>query len=109
AWPSSDWIAALSERGVPAFLALAAFVVLLLGSALAARYSFSRTPGERLAALAGGGVVLIAALEGAFDAVQLLPTPTIVVWGAAGALVAAGAERSAIVPPLGRRLLLAAS
>jgi hypothetical protein len=53
--------------------------------------------------------VLIAALEGAFDAVQLLPTPTIVVWGAAGALVAAGAERSAVVPPLGRRLLLAAS
>jgi hypothetical protein len=109
AWPSSDWVAALSERGVPAFLALAAFVALVLGSALAARYSLARAPGERLAALAGGGVVLIAALEGGFDAVQLLPTPMIVVWGAAGALVAAGAERGAVVPPLGRRLLLATS
>jgi hypothetical protein len=62
AWPSSDWVAALSERGVPAFLALVAFVALVLGSALAARYSLVRAAsGLRLA---GGGVVLIAALEG---------------------------------------------
>ena len=54
-WPSSDWVAALSERGVPAFLALVAFVVLLLGGALKTRYDSARSPDERLAALAGGG------------------------------------------------------
>ena len=86
-WPSSDWVAALSERGAPAFLALLAFVLMLLRGALTARYDAAREPHERLAALAGGGVVLIAALEGAFDAVLLLPTPSIVVWAAAGALL----------------------
>lgn len=106
-WPSSDWVAALSERGVAAFLALVAFVALLLGAALKARYDAARSPDERFAALAGGGVVLIAALEGGFDAVTLLPTPLIVVMAAAGALIAAG------VPPVEaprltlRRLVLA--
>jgi O-antigen ligase len=91
-WPSSDWVAAISERGVAAFLALVAFVVLLLGGALKARYDATRSPDERFAALAGGGVVLIAALEGGFDAVLLLPTPTIVMMAAAGALIASGSE-----------------
>ena len=105
-WPSSDWVAALSERGTAAFFALAAFVVLLLGGALKTRYDPARTPEERLAAVAGGGVVLIAAIEGCFDAVLLLPAPVIVVWGAAGALLAAGTERRAVVPSPGRRLIL---
>ena len=86
-WPSSDWVGALSERGVAAFLALVAFVVLLLGSALKTRYDSARSPDERLAAITGGGVVLIAAIAGGFDAVLLLPTPSIVVWAAAGALL----------------------
>lgn len=105
-WPSSDWVAALSERGVAAFLALAAFVVLLLGGALKARYDVARSPNERLAALAGGGIVLIAALEGVFDAVLLLPTPLIVVLAAAGALIAPGPERRAFSLTPGRKLLL---
>ncbi len=104
-WPSSDWVAALSERGVAAFLAFVAFVVLLLGAALKTRYDSARSPTERLAAIAGGGVVLIAALEGAFDAVLLLPTPLIVVSAAAGALIAPGAERRAISATVGRKLL----
>jgi O-antigen ligase len=108
-WPSSDWVAALSERGVAAFLALAAFVVFLLGGALRTRYDPAAPPHDRLAAIAGGGVVLIAAIEGTFDAVLLLPTPAIVVWAAAGALIAAGTERRTLSPSSGRRLLLGCS
>ena len=105
-WPSSDWIAALSERGPAAFMALAAFIVLLVGGALKVRYDATYSPRERLAALVGGGIVLIAALEGAFDAVLLLPTPLIVVSAAAGALLAPGAEREAFSPKPGRKALL---
>ncbi len=106
-WPSSDWVAALSERGVLAFLALVAFVVMLLKGALTARYDAGREPHERLAALAGGGIVLIAALEGAFDAVLLLPTPSIVVWAAAGALLTSDSESSDAPRLSARRLVLA--
>jgi O-antigen ligase len=104
-WPSSDWVAALSERGVAALLAKLAFVVLLLGGALKARYDTALSPNERLAALAGGGVVFIATLEGCFDAVLLLPTPAMVVWAAAGALLPAGPERRIVLPSAPRRLL----
>jgi O-antigen ligase len=108
-WPSSDWVAALSERGVPAFLALAAFMLMLLMGALTARYDPGREPHERLAALAGGGVVLIAALEGAFDAVLLLPAPSIVVWAAAGALLTSDSESSDAPRLNARRLVLASA
>jgi hypothetical protein len=107
-WPSSDWVAALSERGLAAFLALAAFVALLLGGALKQRYDSGSSPEARLAALAGGGILFVAAIEGMFDAVLLLPTPAIVVWAAAGALIAPGPERDAAIPTPGRRIVLAA-
>jgi O-antigen ligase len=105
-WPSSDWVAAVSERGWDALIAFAAFVVLLLGSAVRARYDSALSPERRLAAVAGGGVVLIAALEGAFDAVLLLPTPTIVAMAAAGALIlpSTGSRVVSIRPT--RKLLL---
>jgi hypothetical protein len=106
-WPSSDWVAALSERGVMAFLALVAFVMMLLMGALTARYDPGREPHERLAALAGGAIVLMAALEGAFDAVLLLPTPSIVVWAAAGALLTPDSAGSDAPRLTARRLLLA--
>jgi hypothetical protein len=108
-WPSSDWIAAISERGLAGFIALALFVAMLLGRALKQRYDSSSSPEQRLAALAGGGVLFIAVVEGLFDAVLLLPTPAIIVWAAAGALIAPGPERDAAVPTPGRRILLAAS
>jgi O-antigen ligase len=108
-WPSSDWVAALSERGVAAFLSLVAFVAFLLGGALKARYDATRSPDERFAALAGGGVVLIATLEGGFDAVTLLSTPMIVVMASAGALITAGSEMMEHPRLTPRRLLLIGS
>jgi O-antigen ligase len=106
-WPSSDWVAALAERGPLALAVRTAFIVLLLGAGLRARYDATRSPNDRLVAVAGSGVLLIAALEGGFDAVLLLPAPAIVVWGAAGALLGAGFERHAVPLSPARRLKLA--
>lgn len=89
-WPSSDWIAAVSERGVFAAAALGAFVLLLLRSAWRGWRNLELSARDRLAALAGGSVVLIGAVEGAFDAVALLAFPSVILWGSAGALIPRG-------------------
>lgn len=70
-WPSSDWIAFISERG------LAAAIVLLL--ALAAIAFSSREP----AVLA---IIAAAVVAGLFDAVLLLAVPAFLMWTAIGAL-----------------------
>lgn len=86
-WPSSDWVAAVAERGVPAALALVTLSLLLLWQAWLGWRDPLGSASERLAALAGGSVVLIAAIEGMFDAVSLLALPSVIVFGAAGALI----------------------
>ncbi len=90
-WPSSDWVATLSERGVVALLAWASLVAVLLLTALRVRYDAGVSAQVRLAAIAGASVVMIAAIEGAFDAVLLLPINALVVMVVAGAMVPAGA------------------
>ncbi len=74
-WPSSDWAAFVSERGV---LATACLALALL--ALAA---------SRGAPLALTATILTVAVVGCFDAVLLLPTPTLLVWATLGALAPA--------------------
>lgn len=86
-WPSSDWMAQVSERGIPALLALMASVALLLGGAVVVRYDESRSPTARLAAVTGTAALTVAVIEGGFDAVLLLPAPALIVWAAAGALL----------------------
>jgi O-antigen ligase len=80
-WPSSDWVAILSERGPIAFTLL---VLAFLGIALDALRRFRGDEGlvatALLATLAG------AVVAGAFDAVLLLALPTFLVWTALGAL-----------------------
>jgi len=106
-WPSSDWVAALSERGAPGALALGMAALLLLGSAWRARRDPSLTSDERLAALAGGSVLFIAVVEGAFDAVLLLAAPALLVWPAVGALVpAARLAREVEVTAVWRRVAI---
>ena len=83
-WPSSDWMAVLSERGIVAVVA-----ILLLGLALAWRgVTAVRAGGDR--ALSGAallGLLAAAAVQGIFDAVLLLPTPVLYVAIVAAALL----------------------
>lgn len=83
-WPSSDWMAVLSERGVVALAAIA-----LLGLALGWRgVAAVRAGGER--ALNGAALLaLLAAIAmiGVFDALMLLPTPLLFAAIAIGALL----------------------
>ena len=92
-WPSSDWVAAISERGVPAFMALVLLVLALLWHGWRGWSDAVFSSRERIGALAGASVVLIGAIQGLFDAVTLLALPAIVLWGTAGALVPPGPDR----------------
>lgn len=78
-WPSSDWVAFVSERGPVAAILLA---LSFLGIAFRAFKSDDKLAGAALlATLVAAGVV------GMFDAVLLLPLPAFITWTAAGALM----------------------
>ncbi|HNW44998.1 MAG TPA: O-antigen ligase family protein [Elusimicrobiales bacterium] len=84
-WPSSDWMAILSERGAPA---LAALLLALLWLLLAA---WRRTAGAAGADEYREGLTLAATLLGTFtvacfDAVLLLPASSFMAWAILGAL-----------------------
>jgi hypothetical protein len=63
---------------------------------------------ERLRAVAGVAVVVVVAVEGAFDAVLLLATPTLIFWGAMGALLPPPPTAATVPLSKGRRALLGA-
>ena len=84
-WPSSDWMALASERG---FVALA--LLLLVGGSIALG-AWARIRREPPTVPALGDLTIVATLialgvVGAFDAVLLLPTPTLFAWTTLGAL-----------------------
>jgi len=84
-WPSSDWVAMLSERG------LIAVLLLLAGFAAMGVTAMRRLrhPDPALArrAIALLGVLAATIVTGAFDAVLLLAPPAILVWASAGLLL----------------------
>ena len=84
-WPSSDWVAFVSERGIPAALLLAlAFGAIALGGLR--RVVRARDAEEGLAGAALLATVAATVIAGAFDAVLLLGLPALVVWASLGAL-----------------------
>jgi O-antigen ligase len=86
-WPSSDWVAFLAERGLPAFLLLVGvFVALAMGAWR--RMRAARDADEGLVALTLLATIAAVAVVGAFDAVLLLALPALLVWTALGALSA---------------------
>jgi hypothetical protein len=106
-WPSSDWLALVSERGVVALgLLLSIGGLMALGAWARLRHSVRRGPA--LADLAIVATLLATAVVGAFDAVLLLPAPTLFAWTIVGAL-ASGARpvrELALTPALRRALVL---
>jgi O-antigen ligase len=97
-WPSSDWVAFLSERGFLATLLLGAALVWLAFAALRRLRQHPvdgdvATPGDpgdatvaALTAVAASGVITGALVTGLFDAVLLLPHAAFIAWAGLGAL-----------------------
>lgn len=97
-WPSSDWLALLSERGVVAMLAILLFGASCLWRGVqGVRAGGSRT----MAATTLVALLMIVAVEGVFDAILLLPAPLFLVALAGGSLLAAtdGVEIASPGPP----------
>ena len=87
-WPSSDWIAFVSERG----LAAAALLLLaMIGLGLAGLRAVFRAVSaeEALPSITLLGTLAGAMATGAFDAVLLLAAPALLVWATLGALLPA--------------------
>jgi hypothetical protein len=112
-WPSSDWVALITERGaIGAGLLLVTLVVIGL---TALRRLSSDDPVEARRALALLGLITATLVTGAFDAVLLLAPPTVFFWSAAGVLLPATgvagrlpfATRRVVTPWLAIAVLLA--
>lgn len=84
-WPSSDWMALLSERGMPAFVALV-LVFVAIGVGAVRQLLRARSSEQIFIALALGGSIVATVVVSAFDAVLLLAAPTLLVWMLLGAL-----------------------
>jgi hypothetical protein len=96
-WPSSDWVALLTERG-----ALGVLLLLVAGGLAAGRALASGRTGERddgYAAAAVVGLLVAGLVTGFFDAVLLLAAPSYLVWTGVG-LLSSPPRR-----PLGRPLI----
>jgi len=106
-WPSSDWVAYVSERGfVAAAALLGVFAVLFVGAFRGWR---DLPDGDVvLARLALAGTIVAAMAVSAFDAVLLLAAPALLIWTVAGA--ASGARRSGrTLTPSGKTWALVAA
>ncbi len=107
-WPSSDWMAFLAERGVPALL-----VVGLVGAAIAlgawARIRRGAHHPPELTDLTTVATLIAIAVVGAFDAVLLLPIPMFFAAGIVGALATTPrpVRQIALSPRARSRLMLA--
>lgn len=84
-WPSSDWVALISERGVMAFGLLLLAVLGIVVTAWS-QWDRARELDERLGILALISTIVMVAVVGALDAVLLLPLPALLVWVLLGAL-----------------------
>ena len=104
-WPSSDWVAMLAERGVPAtLLLLSVGASVALGAWARVRSGTRRAPARADLTIVASlvGIVVV----GAFDAVLLLPAPAFLAWTVVGALASTARPiREVSLAPRGRRRL----
>lgn len=83
-WPSSDWVAFVSERGFMPTIALLGVFSILFFSALR-RWSELQDPDAVLAQCVLAGTVVTTMVVSAFDAVLLLAAPSFLAWSILGA------------------------
>jgi O-antigen ligase len=82
-WPSSDWVAFISERGfVPTIALLGAFVLLFFRALR--RWGELGNPDAVLAQCALAGTIVATMVVSAFDVVLVLGAPAFVVWTVLG-------------------------
>ena len=107
-WPSSDWMAIASERGLAALVLLALVGgTIALGAWARVRRGAPQVPA--LTDLAIVATLIAVTVVGAFDAVLLLPVPTLFVWTIIGALASSARPiREIPLPPKTRRGVLIA-
>lgn len=104
-WPSSDWVAFVSERGAFGALALAAaFVVLFLSSLR--RWSELGSTEAVLARVAAAGTIAATLVVSAFDAVLLLAAPALLTWSVIGATSGIGRGGRFLEPSGGKRFAI---
>jgi len=83
-WPSSDWVAFISERGfIPTLALLAAFVILFFTSLR--RWSELEVPDAVLVQCVLAGTIVATLVVSAFDVVLILAAPSLLVWSILGA------------------------
>ena len=103
-WPSSDWVAMIAERGIPATLLFFA-----AGAAMAlVGWRRSRQEGrttEGLSGLAMIATIVVTGVVGAFDAVLLLAAPGFFVWAILGSLHPVPREIAGIGRPSAQRAI----
>jgi O-antigen ligase len=86
-WPSSDWVAFISERGALAAVSLLAVFAVFFFASLR-RWRELANHEQVLMKIALAGTVVATMVVSAFDAVLLLPAPAFLVWLMAGAATA---------------------
>jgi O-antigen ligase len=83
-WPSSDWVAFISERGfIPTLALVAAFVMLFFRSLR--RWNELENPDAVLAQCVLAGTIVATMVVSAFDVVLVLAAPAFIVWAVLGA------------------------
>ena len=106
-WPSSDWMAVVAERGFLAFVLLA----LAVGSVAEGAWARVRRVAPSTPALTDLTIVatlLAVVVVGAFDAVSLLPVPTLFSWVIIGTLASSARPvREVVLTSRSRRALMA--
>jgi O-antigen ligase len=86
-WPSSDWVAFISERGVIATLCLALTMIALVFRSIGhLRVAGASDPEQTTMSLMLIGTVITTVATGALDAVLLVAIPTMFFWLLAGLL-----------------------
>lgn len=97
-WPSSDWVAVGSERGLPVLAALGTLVLLLAWWAHRTTWR-AADRGRVLVGATLGATLAATVVVGLFDAVLLLAAPALLAWPALGALAeSSGAPADAARP-----------